>query len=46
MGEWPTLNDSGQLLQQAQAGERLPRQTLGLAAVVASSIAQWHINMG
>jgi hypothetical protein len=36
----------GQLLQRAKAGERFPRQTLGLAAVVASSIAQWHINMG
>lgn len=35
-----------QLLQRAQAGERFPRQTLGLAAIVASSIAQWHINMG
>ena len=36
----------GQLLQRAKAGERFPRQTLGMAAVVASSIAQWHINMG
>jgi len=36
----------GQLLQRAQAGERFPRQTLGFAAVVASSIAQWHISMG
>lgn len=35
-----------QLLQRAQAGETFPRQTLGLAAVVASSIAQWHISMG
>ncbi len=31
-----------QLLQRAQAGERFPRQTLGLAVVVASSIAQWQ----
>ena len=36
----------GQLFQRAKAGERFPRQTLGFAAVVASSIAMWHINMG
>jgi hypothetical protein len=36
----------GQLLRRAQAGEKFPRQTLGFAAVVASSIAEWHITMG
>jgi hypothetical protein len=36
----------GQLFQRAKAGERFPRQTLGFAAVVASSIAMWNINMG
>ncbi len=36
----------GQLFQRAKAGERFPRQTLGFGAVVASSIAMWHINMG
>ena len=36
----------GQLFQRAKGGERFPRQTLGFAAVVASSIAMWHINMG
>ncbi len=36
----------GQLFQRAKAGERFPRQTVGFAAVVASSIAMWHINMG
>lgn len=35
----------GQLFQRAKAGERFPRQTLGFAAVVASSFARWHINM-
>jgi len=39
----PTL---GQLYQRARSGERFPKQTLGFAAVVASSIAMWHINMG
>jgi len=37
---------SSQLLQRAQAGERFPRRPLGVAAVVASSIALWQINMG
>jgi len=36
----------GQLLQLAQAGERFPKRTLGLAAAIASCIAQWHISMG
>lgn len=36
----------GQLLQRTQAGERFPRQTLGIAAAVASCIAQWHVSMG
>ena len=36
----------GQLYQRAKAGDRFPRQTLGFAAVVGSSIALWHINMG
>jgi hypothetical protein len=36
----------GQLLQRAQAGARFPRQTLGLAASIASCIAQWHVSMG
>ena len=36
----------GHLLQRAKTGERLSRRTLGLAAVVASSIALWHIDMG
>lgn len=36
----------GQLFQRSKAGERFPRQALGFAAAVASSIAMWHINMG
>jgi len=36
----------GQLFQRAKAGERFPRETLGFASVVASSIAMWHINLG
>jgi hypothetical protein len=36
----------GQLLERARAGEKFPRRALGLAAVVASAIAEWHVTMG
>jgi hypothetical protein len=35
-----------ELLSRAQAGERLPRHTLGFASVVATCITQWQVTMG
>jgi len=36
----------GQLLERARAGEKFPRRALGLAAIVASVIAESHITVG
>ncbi len=49
VGDWKTGLLSltpRQLYERARTGEKFPRHTLGFAAIVATTIAQWHISMG